>query len=179
MKANEWKYVQVIDDVKNHNHDGGYHLYIFDTMHATTVKIAGMKLEFFDEKPGLEDPCAAKTGHGFEEANDPQCLQTYIKASHACLKHHPDLESKEYAECISVKTFELESCSLQELLDNEDFHKFDVDTTAWLSYEDIQNTQSKLQSLIDATEETTVRTAKIHNDASKPMDYSPLLYETW
>lgn len=80
----------------------------------------------------------------FLEATDPQCLQTYIKGSHECLTRHKDLTSDKYKICVNVKTFELEACSLQELLDHEDFHKFDVDVTAWLSLKDIEDTESKL-----------------------------------
>jgi hypothetical protein len=114
-----------------------------------------------------------------EESANPKCLHDYIKASHECIKHHHKIASNEYATCISIKTFELEACSLQELLDDEDFHQYDVDVTAWLKLKEVQNTQAKLQALIDATEETTVRTAAIHNNPKMKEDYSPGLYKTW
>ena len=95
------------------------------------------------------------------------------------MKGKAHLTSDKYKNCINYKTFELEACSLQELLDNEDFHQFHVDETAWMPLLKVETTQAKLQSLIDATDETKHRTKLVHTDKKRPADYSPQLYTTW
>ena len=48
-----------------------------------------------------------------------------------------------------------------------------------MSLTDVVNTNRKLDSLVEATTETTTRTEKIHMNKKFPADFAPKLYETW
>merc|ERR1711988_389956 len=91
----------------------------------------------------------------FLQGKDRKCLQKYVAGTHTChttFKAGP--RSKGYRNCLDYVTTNLEACSLMELIEADDFKRFHIDRTAWMTLKRIRNARSECSSLIKASTHT-------------------------
>lgn len=78
------------------------------------------------------------------------CVSEYTAATHVCMNQNPDDKNK-YKACLTDATMDLEACSLEDLiLDDNKFKKYDVDTTAYLNLKQVLETQREMEALLKA-----------------------------
>lgn len=90
----------------------------------------------------------AKNSHGVN------CLSEYTSDTHKCMNTHGKDKTK-YRSCLADATMDLEACSLEDLiLDENKFKKYDVDTTAYMNLEQVMATQKEMDAMIAAVDWT-------------------------
>ena len=79
------------------------------------------------------------------------CLSAYSKQTHGCMKTLKGKKPKEYKTCLLDASHDLEACSLEELIvDQDNLHNYDVDHTAYLPAKTIAHAVKEIDAMLKA-----------------------------
>jgi len=85
----------------------------------------------------------------------------YTSETHRCLATYSKVP-KDYNDCLTLATNNLEACALEELIiDTDALHKYDVDNTAYMSLKQVLAAQEEMEHLVNAADHTYVKQSKM------------------